>query len=117
MFDKLSTKEKMKKYGYTEVYVRVWNPKTEDSPDVLTVNVFEYEEGLNNINSQLYKNISSYYDSSGRDMSGTQEFVGKNLRTLLRNGLIMDAECDNFGINDVKQLESRLNDDDFGVHY
>jgi len=29
----------------------------------------------------------------------------------------MDAECDNFGINDVKQLESRLNDDDFGVHY
>lgn len=106
----------MKRYGYTELYVRVWNPQSKDNLDVLTVDVFEYEEGLNSVNSQLYENISSYLNSSDGEMSNTQEFVGRNLKTLLRKGLIMNASCDSFGIHNVRHLESRLEDDDFGVH-
>jgi hypothetical protein len=108
MTENLSEEEKMEKYNFHEVYIRVWNPETRDSVTSLTLDIYGDEETLDSIHSQLYNNLNRYVDSEGEEMSGIQELVARNLNSLIKKDMIMDAECGSFNINDVETLERAL---------
>jgi hypothetical protein len=105
-------------HGYWEVYVPVWNPnegKDENTIRNLTLDIVADEERLNGISQNLSSELAKYTQSEGEEMSGIERYVAQNLRSMLRAGLIWDADCGDHGVSDVASLQSRLNDEDFEV--
>jgi len=107
-------------HGYYERYITVWNPNEsgdEQTLSDLTIGIIGDESSLDEINSNLVETIEQLNKVPGASekQSQLQKHLGNNLRAMLRNDLIEYAHCDEHGIDSVDDLESRLDDADFGV--
>jgi hypothetical protein len=104
-------------HGSYETHIHVWNPnETEDERSLrtLTINLIGDREKVEQTSTVL----ASAFTKSGDEYWETgyiQEHVSRNFHKLLRNGIICDAMCADFGVTDVESLRTRLDDEDFEI--
>lgn len=102
----------MKKYGYYEVYVPVWNPNNDNRPVNLVIDIYGNEEMLDEMGiGETIRN----YGNPEYDRTEQERIIQENLRELLRRDLVMDMMCSTFGINSIEDYEERMQGDSFDL--
>jgi hypothetical protein len=98
------------------MYLPVWNPnKAKDERIIrdLTIDFIGDESRVEDSSPMLAR---AFAKSDGTDhwaTDGVEQHVARNLHKFVRDGIVCDAMCLDFGITDVASLRSRLRDDDF----
>lgn len=106
-----NNKTKMQEYGYYEVYVPVWNPKTQDRPVNMTIDIYGDENLLDDMG--IGRAVREYGSGDIQNTRECERIIGNSLYCLIEEDLIMDVYCDDFGISSIEDLENMLDKDCF----
>jgi hypothetical protein len=110
--DTTMTDEKMKEYGYYEVFVPVWNPNNDDLPPNLVIDVYGDEETLDEIGvGSAIRN----YAKPGYNTDLQEQTIQENIGVLIDRGLVMDMMCKEFDINSVEDFQKQIQTDSFDL--